>query len=391
MQKLGKAGAFALMSVACLTIMVGCVIVPGLPEISRSLGVPQAASWLVTLPSLGVVIFGAPVGSLMKRTGAYKVLVAGLVLYGALGVIGMWLMNPAVLFVDRLLLGGATAMVMASGTALISEFYSGDERLKMIALQGMSIELGGVIFLAIGGILARIGWQFPFILYLAAWLFMILVLAFVPRKVTADESMNDAGNAGVTEGAAGQPAGRGKVMDVYVAACLSLILFFTAVIMMPRRLDGMGLTADQTGYFMSFISLIAVVAASQMPKLERRFGGIGTLAIAFAGYGISHVLYTTGALPVMVLGAIFMGCGFGFSVPLVNHMIVERSTEAYRHQNVALLSVAIFGGQFLSSFMSFLPGDGTAAFAAAAVIAFVLTIAFGGKSLNSRRSVSTLS
>lgn len=378
MQTIGKAGTFALMAVACLTIMVGCVIVPGLPAISQGLGVPKAAGWLVTLPSLGVVLFGAPVGPLMKRIGAYRVLVSGLAIYGALGVVGMWLTNPVVLFADRLLLGGATAMVMASGTALISEFHEGDARLKMIALQGMSIELGGVIFLAIGGILARLGWQFPFLLYLAAWLFLALVLAFVPRRAPAPANAHEAANDDEKD-TAGQK--RDQVMDIFFAACLSMILFFTAVIMMPRRLDGMGLTADETGYFMSFISLVAVGAASQMPRVQRRFGSAVTLAIAFAGYGISHALYTTGDLPLMLVGAISMGIGFGLSVPLVNHMAVERSSAATRHRNVAMLSVAIFLGQFLSSFMSLLPGDGTTAFEAAAGISAVLALLFAGQGL----------
>ncbi len=376
MKNIGKAGAFALMSVACLTIMVGCVIVPGLPSVAQHLNVPHMASWLVTLPSLGVVLFGVPVGNMMKRFGAYKILTLGLVLYGALGVIGMWLNNPVVLFIDRLILGGATAMVMASGTALISEFYQGDARLRMIALQGMSIELGGVIFLAIGGILAEMGWQLPFLLYLMAWLFLMLVLAFVPRpqKKVARPTTN---TNEISE--QDKKQGRGAVKEVYFAACCSLILFFTAVIMMPRRLADMGLSEDQTGYFMAFISLIAVGAASQMPKLQRRFGGITTLGIAFCGYAIAHLLYTTGSLPVMIAGAVFMGCGFGFSVPLVNHMIVERSTAAFRNQNLAMLSVAIFLGQFLSSFMSFIPGDGTSAFAVAAVIALLIALFFIGR------------
>lgn len=54
-------------------------------------------------------------------------------------------------------LGGVTALVMAAGTGLISEFYEGHERLTMIARQGMPIELGGVIFLFIGEVLASEG------------------------------------------------------------------------------------------------------------------------------------------------------------------------------------------------------------------------------------------
>lgn len=369
MSHIKKAGGFALLCVACLTIMVGCVIVPGLPSVSKALGVPNASSWLVTLPSLGVVIFGTPVGRMMNKIGAYKTLVIGLVLYGALGVVGMWLFQPYVLFLDRLLLGGATAMVMSSGTALISEFYTGGSRLKMIATQGMAIEIGGVIFLAVGGVLARTGWQFPFLLYLMAWVFLVLVVLFVPKKSP------ELGEDELKEDASSSEAG-GSVFDVFAAACLSQLLFFTAVDFMPILLAKMGLPEDQSGYFMSFISLMAVCAAYIMPKLQTRLGGGFTLAIAFACYFVAHLLYTTGNLPIMIVGAILMGMGFGWSIPLVNHLIVERSKATSRKQNLAYLSMAIFLGQFLSSFMQFVSHDPISAFGVASGLAVVVAILF---------------
>jgi len=375
---IGKAGAFALLCVACLTIMVGCVIVPGLPEVAAGLGVPHASSWLVTLPSAGVVVFGAAAGRAMTRLGAYRTLVWGLVLYGALGLAGMWLYQPVLLFADRFLLGGATALVMSSGTALLSEFYSGAARLRMIARQGMAIELGGVIFLAIGGVLARLGWQFPFLLYLAAWVFLALVLAFVPSEAPAPED----------EDAARQPrhaATSGPVWDVFAAACLSQLVFFTAVVFMPARLAALGLSVDEAGYFMAFISLVAVCAAAVMPRLQTRLGGWLTLAAAFACYALSHLLYTTGVLPLMILGAVLMGAGFGWSIPLVNHLVVERSPVARRKHNLGFLSMAIFLGQFLSSFMQFVSHDPTSAFGAAGVAAAVVAVLFLAAGLWSRR------
>ncbi|MCZ4061507.1 MFS transporter [Pantoea sp. LMR881] len=142
MQDLKKPGAFTLLAVACLTIMVGCVIVPGLTEVADNLGTPSAASWLVTVPSLGVVIFGPLAGRFIDKAGAYRALSWGLFMYGLLGSGGVFLNGLVPVMLDRLLLGGATAVVMSAGTTLISTFYSGHARLKMIASQGMSIELG---------------------------------------------------------------------------------------------------------------------------------------------------------------------------------------------------------------------------------------------------------
>ena len=174
MHQLKTAGAFTLLAVACLTIMVGCVIVPGLTAVAGNLGAPSAASWLVTVPSLGVVIFGPLAGRFIDRLGAYRALLWGLFCYGLLGSGGVLLHGTLPVMIDRLLLGGATAVVMAAGTVLISLFYSGQARMKMIAAQGMSIELGGVIFLFIGGLLASLGWRWPFLLYLVAWLLLAL-------------------------------------------------------------------------------------------------------------------------------------------------------------------------------------------------------------------------
>jgi MFS family permease len=359
MRKLSITGSFSLLAVACLTIMVGCVIVPGLPGIARALGVEGAASWLVTVPSLGVILFGPLVGKLIERQGLYKTLCVGLFAYGLLGVAGFVLHGPVAVFADRLALGGATAMVMAAGTGLISEFYQGKARLNMIARQGMSIELGGVVFLFLGGVLASLGWQWPFVLYLTAWLLLAMVLLFVPRP---ESIHHEADNDKTTVPMA--------LKAVFGSAALAMIVFFTAIIMLPLRLHDLGLDEAQTGYFLSFVSLVAVAAAAIMPRAAQRLGEYGTLAFAFVFYGLGHLAFATAdTLTLMVEGGICLGVGFGLSIPLVNHMTIEQSRAPQRGRNLAYLSMAIFSGQFLSSFMEFMPGSPSRVFICAAVIA----------------------
>lgn len=361
MGKLNKLAAFTLLAVACLTIMVGCVIVPGLTEIAEQMGIPSAASWLVTIPSLGVVIFGPLAGRLIDRTGAYRALTWGLFMYGLLGSGGELLHGLVPVMVDRLLLGGATAVVMSAGTGLISAFYSGHARLKMIASQGMSIELGGVVFLFIGGLLATLGWRWPFVLYLAAWLLLAMQIMFVPRPDLIDQTESHQQDGAVAK--------RGALKPVYFAAVFSMISFFTGVIIIPQHFHAMGVGAAKTGYFLSFISLIAVFAAAIMPKVVSRIREYGTLYMAFGCYIAAHLLFSIASgLLLFIVGGVLMGCGFGLSVPLVNHMTVEQSHARVRGRNLAYLSMAIFSGQFLSSFMGFIPGNTSVIFLGAAAI-----------------------
>lgn len=368
MLQINKVGGFTLLAVACLTIMVGCVIVPGLTSISDALNVKGAESWLVTLPSLGVVVLGPLAGKFIERAGLYKALCIGLFLYGLLGSAGAFLSGYITVFTDRFLLGGATALIMTAGTGLISVFYNGPERMKMIARQGMSIELGGVIFLFIGGLLAAAGWRWPFALYLFAWLMLLMVLVFVPRPDNkADpESIRTNGNHDETS-----PA----VLMTWSAALMSMIVFFTAIVVLPLHLHKMGLTESQTGYFLSFVSLVAVCGAWLMPRLVSRCGDFSTLSIAFGFYALAHLVFAfASSMPLLISGGIALGLGFGFSVPLVNHLIVDLSSNAVRGRNLARLSMAIFLGQFLSAFMVYLPGTTSTVFLFAAAIGALFSL-----------------
>lgn len=380
MKSLGKMGAFTLLSVACLTIMVGCVLAPGLPVIAAGLGVHASASWLITLPALGAVLCAPVAGKLIERQGAHRSLCIGLFLYGLLGFSGIVMRGELQVFADRILLGGATAVVMASGTALISECYEGRARLAMIAKQGMAIELGGVIFLAIGGVLAGMGWRGPFFLYFMSWILLAMVVLFIPSLPRRKEEKADGGLT---------PASYSKVKDVYFAATLSMTAFFVGVIVLPRQLQQLHVSEAQTGYFLAFISLVAVAAAAAMPQITRRLHEQGTLVLAFVLYAACHLVFALAvSVPMFIAGGILMGCGFGLSVPLVNHMTIERSHPRQRGPNLAYLSMALFLGQFQTSFLEFLPGPASNIFAVAAGFSLIAAAVFALLRLVRRKSLA---
>ncbi|MDQ0484017.1 MFS transporter [Guptibacillus hwajinpoensis] len=342
MNKLSKVGIFSLMLAASLTIMVGSAITPALIKISQHYGVEDMATWLTTLPALGVVLFAPLAGRLIDRLGSYVSLCIGLVVYGALGVSAIWLSGTIPVFADRILLGGATAIVMASSTGLLAEFFVGEERLKMIALQGMSIEAGGIIFLSIGGVLGGIGWQWPFMIYLIAWIALLFILIFVPFKKSMhlEESQETKATTSKT------------IFPVLLSALLAMTMFFIAFITLPFYLaNNFGLGSETTGYFLAMISLIAVISASIMPKMVKRFSDYQTLLTGFSLFTLGFILLTLGQsfLIVAIIAGIIIGFGFGFTIPLANHMVVEKSNVSNRGRNLAYFSSFTFLGQFLSS------------------------------------------
>lgn len=367
-QHLSYLGGFTLLAVSALTIMVGCVIVPGLHNIASQLHVTTNSSWLITLPSLGVILFGPLAAWLMNKIGLRHALMLGLFLYGLLGSIGVFLSGNISVFIDRILLGGVTAVIMAASTSLISEFYQNEARIAMIAKQGMSIELGGVIFLFIGGILASINWSYPFALYLVAWVLLVFVKMTIPTIKQKIKIKNIPKN---------QEFISPYIAIIYVAALISMILFFTGIITLPKKIKELGFNEAETGYFLSFVSLVAVVGAATLPKIIRILNEKFVLGLAMFAYAIAHFIFFFSYPTIFIfLGGTMLGIGFGLSIPLITHLTIEHSTESIRARNLAYLSMAVFSGQFLSSFMGYISSQISVIFMAASFIAMVTGLAF---------------
>ena len=171
-----------------------------------------------------------------------------------------------------------------------------------------------------------------------------------------------------------------QVKTAFAAALLSMVAFFAGIIMLPARLAGLGVDEAGTGYFLSFISLVAVGGAALLPALGRRASGRAVLVAALLAYAAAHGCFTVAQSPAqwpaLLAGALLHGLGFGLSIPLLNHLVIEHSADGARARHLAYLSMAIFCGQFLSSFMEFLPGGPGVVFAGAGLISLLSAAAF---------------
>ncbi|UPR54282.1 MFS transporter [Vibrio cyclitrophicus] len=353
---LTKLGEFTLLAIATLTIMVGAALAPGLNSIANELGVSEYASFLITLPALGAILFAPVFGKFIDTHGARKVLMISLLGYGVFGLLGMFLYGPIMVAVDRIVLGGFTAGVMASGTAVISDLYRGQARLNMIAKQGMSIELGGCLFLFAGGLLSEVSWQGPFLLYSFALLFMLFMWKAIPVYEYRQKNAVAAPHLLTTEPLTASQAKAGKITHIMVYSILAMTTFFSMFVILPVLLGDLGFSQAQTGFFLSFISFIAVLSAMVMPKVVTRFDERVTLRLAFVSYALAHTAFASSSnLYLLVMASMLAGIGFGLSIPLLNHATVLVSDESNRGKNLALFAMAVFLGQFLTSLLELSP------------------------------------
>ena len=367
-KQIGGLGIAAIMLMSSLTVMVGNAITPALPEIGQVYGLGNFASWLVTAPALGVVVTAIFFGKLIDKTGPYKIALGGLLFYGAFGVAGAFMPSTILLFIDRFLLGAATAAIMSASVTLIASFFEGEKQLKIIAMQGMSMEFGGVIFLGVSGFLANISWKSPFFIYGMGFLALIMMIAFIPKVGPVKQSNEEEAEASEVKKGVPLPL-------VLLTAFLGMLMFFTAMVSLPLYLQNdLGYTPAFTGYYLAALDLIAVLAAGFMPKIVAKIEAKGCLTIAFSCYAIAYLLYFSSSTPVVLgIAIVFMGLGFGLSTPLFNSLVVNKSTPERKGLNVSFCTMAMFGGQFLSAMLVSLLA-GTTLFITAAIIAIVIGI-----------------
>ena len=351
MNTLSKLGIFTLLFISSLTIMVGSAIAPALSGIIEATDFNFPPSLLITLPALGVLVFAHLIGKLTNVLGPFKLLALGLIPYAVLGVIGAYLGNQYLLLIDRFLLGAATVAIQVSVTGLIAQLFSGSTRMKIIAWQGMAIELGGVVFLSIGGILGEWHWQAPFYIYLIALFCLFLLYNTIPKNAPTDAEQ--------TRETQHKPTSQKIIWAICAASLAAMVLFFVSFVTLPLYLDQrFDFSESIIGYYMAFISLMAIAIASQMPKVVNKFGDAKTVAIGFLFFCFGYVVFAaTHQILFLILAAIFIGIGFGLTVPLLNHMTVEASTPETRGKNLGRYSMGIFGGQFLSTFITFISTD----------------------------------
>ena len=346
-RKLSTLGVAAILLMSSLTVMVGTAVTPAVAELGRVYGLGNYASWLITTPALGVVITTVLFGRVIDKKGPYWVAFLGLLCYGGFGVAGAYMPNVVTLLLDRVLLGAATAAIMNASVTFISAFFQGEKQLKILALQSMAMECGGVIYLSVSGMLADVSWRCPFYIYGLGFLAFLGLALFIPKVPAAAQDTED------LTGDTGAKAKGVPIPLVLLISFLGMLMFFTAMVVLPLYLQNqLGYSPSFTGYYLASIDVVSVLAAGFSPQIVKRVQEKGCLTIAFCSYGIAFLLYfLLGESLFLWIAACFVGIGFGFSTPLYNNLIVNKSTPSNKGLNISFCTMAMFAGQFLSALL----------------------------------------
>lgn len=120
---------------------------------------------LLTAPALLLACLAPVAGILGDRFGYRRLLLTSLVLYGVTGMAPLLLSSLAAILLSRLLLGVAEAGLVTAAMVLLGSYFSGDERQKWIAYQGVATPWCGAGIIAASGVLGSLNWRYVFAMY----------------------------------------------------------------------------------------------------------------------------------------------------------------------------------------------------------------------------------
>ncbi len=330
----------ALLIVATLGIMSGITIVSSLPLISHTFSdIPNIeflSKLMLTIPSIIIALFSPIAGHIIDKWGRLKPLYIGIFLFIVGGSSGFYLHDFYVILGGRAILGLGVALIMTSSTALIGDYFDEETRHKFMSKQGMTIALGGILFITSGGLLAQIHWSYPFAIYLIPILFVPFLLKYLyePKKHKHAEDLEV----------------EVKLLPVYLTAFFVMVLFYMLPTQFPYLIvNTLGGQPQMVGFVIATAMTFNALTAMQYAKIKAKLSYIQIYSATFA-------LFATGLFIISqatsIAGLFFatapIGMGFGLLFVNTNSWFLSLVPAHKRGKASGVLTSSLFLGQFAS-------------------------------------------
>lgn len=341
-----------LLITSTFTVMAGTTIAPSLPAMQNHfIAVVDVELWVrlvLTLPALFIVI-GAPiVGYLIDKVGRKRLLMLSALLYGIAGTSGFLAENLIVILVGRAFLGLAVAGIMTCISTLISDYYTGTSRARLLGFQSAFSGIGGTVFLLVGGMLANVNWRNPFLIYSIPFVvlpFIWMILSEPQHKTTTQQASQDAPHIKIPIG-----------LMLFVYGCLFFIqaTFYIIPTQLPFHLEALlGANSSQSGMALALMTLCFAFASSLAGWFAHRFDHITMVISAFLMTGVGYVLISLAQdWTFLLMGLPMSGFGIGLLIPNLNVWLASETPLAIRGRVFGGFTTSVFLGQFLSPFLS---------------------------------------
>lgn len=342
---MNKMQKLSILSLSFISLIATAAMAPALNGIqSHFINAPETLIKLVvTLPALICIPIGLLNKAFMKFISKKNLIIIGLLLYTIGGLSSSLSPNIYVLLFTKVILGLGLGITAPLSLVLIGDFFHGKERAKFMGFSTATTNLGGILSTLFVGFLVSLGWRYSFLVYAVAIIVLFLIVFFLPNDYENNEEKLSTGN--IEEDI---KLNKG-IFKYAILVFLGLIAFYAIPTNMDflvklRNLGGASTAAN----IVSIGTLTSLISAMIFPKLIKIFKRYFSLIIFISMFLGFIILGTAHSMPMILLGAIFVGFGFGDVIPF--GMLFASNLVHKTHTALAILIVTtgLYFGEFVS-------------------------------------------
>lgn len=360
-----------------LTAVLGVSsITPAFPKVEKALGInAQEVGLLITVFTLPGVFLTPILGVLADRMGRKKVLVPSLFLFGIAGTLCGFVSDFTLLLLFRFFQGVGAASLGSLNVTLIGDIYKGKERAAVMGYSASILSVGTAGYPAIGGMLASLGWHYPFLLPIFAIPVGLLVITSLKNpEPESEQKLKDYLIS------TWQSIKNVQVIGIFLTSVVTFIILYGSYLTyFPFLLDrSFNASTVTIGLLMSASSLTTAITSSQLGKLVTKFSEKKLITIAFFLYTISLLLVPLmNSIWQLILPVVIFGAAQGMNIPSIQTLLASLAPIEYRAAFMSLNGMVLRLGQTLGPVIIgifYIAWEIEAAFYAGAVFAVIMII-----------------
>lgn len=365
-KQVGAAGVLAMLS---LTLMgLGSNAVTPVMATLAAHFTGRNVSFIQTVATLSMVAGSLLAGAAMGKIIRAKTLaVWGSLLCLIFGILPVWIDNFEMILAIRFVFGFALGLISPLGNALIMMHFKGKKQASLLGIGTFSMNIGGIAFQMLSGVLADISWQLSFFGHI------FFAAAFIMSFFLPGEEL---------QGIRKQDEEKKEKLNVKAVALIGiLILVFQTVnlsVMMSasvlfevRNAGGAAVAAAALTAFSVTGMAAGLIFGPIFQKCRR---GMFPLAFAFVAVG-AFVIFTGQTALVMGAGYALIGIGFNWQFITFTAWVGTATPESTIGAGTSVLLAMMNLGGFLSSFWMILLGNNLTKILAADMILSVILAA----------------
>lgn len=275
---------------------------------------------LATIPSLMMVPGNLLSGSLTPRFVSYrKMLIFAFALMTISGITPYFWNNFYAILLMRAIFGLSLGLIAPLGPGLIFGLFEGPAVANLMGLTSVVMNIGGIVFQMLGGILCVISWQHTFLVHLLILIILAIVFIWLPNPPDAPKAESGAPKFKMPLAVWGIALGFGTLMLIMMPVMLNMSIIIVG--------GGMG-DAASAGFALTMNTVGGMSAGIIFGKVFQKAGKFTLpLGLSIGALGFATVLFGTN-LPMLVVGMSILGFGFSLGMPSIM-MIVGEIMPAY--------------------------------------------------------------